>query len=163
MFRIDLNQKFTSVHFEEVISKFWNPSFESSTIHFDMSRLEWIAIEQITFLISWINQLADLDKSVTVFLPDVKGTIKDDYIYKRRQNCLNYLFSDWRFTDLLANNVSIIDGQIPVTRKTKKSIPYHEVDLIPYNASSFDKDFFELYETEFKTFVGYIEKEIKWI
>ena len=78
MLEIDLKEKFTSVHFEEVISKYWKSSLEEKNIEFNLTKLEWIAIEQITFLVSWINELTDLNKKVSVLLPssrDIRTTV----------------------------------------------------------------------------------------
>lgn len=161
MLQIDLKEKFTSVHFEEVISKYWKSSFEDKKIEFNLSRLEWIAIEQITFLVSWINELADLNKKVSVLLPSSKDIRTTDPIFRRRQVCVNYLLIDWKFFGILDARVEKISGDINATRKAKRDIPYHEVEAMPYDAATFDIDFYELYETAFSGFINYIEHEIK--
>jgi len=161
MLQIDLKDKFTSVHFEGVISKYWKLSLEETNIEFNLTKLEWIAIEQITFLVSWVNELADLKKNVSVFLPSSKDILTTDPIFKRRQNCVNYLLIDWKFFGLLDERVQKFSGDINATRKAKRDIPYHEVGTMPYDSQTFDIDFYELYETAFSGFVNYIEREIK--
>jgi hypothetical protein len=161
MLQVDLKDKFTSVHFDNVLSKYWNASLEAKEIEFNLSQLEWIAIEQITFLISWINELADLKKNVFILLPSSKDIRTIAPIFKRRQNCVNYLLIDWKLLGLLNPKVQVLSGDINSTRKAKRDIPYHKVEAMPYDASTFDIDFYELYETAFSGFVNYIEKEIK--
>lgn len=161
MLQIDLKDKFTSVHFENVLSKYWKASLEEKSVQFNLSRLEWIAIEQVTFLVSWINELADLKKSVSVLLPSSKDIRPTAPIFERRQICVNYLLIDWKLLSLLDPKVQILSGDINSTRKAKRDIPYHKVETIPYEAANFDIDFYELYETAFAGFVNYIEKEIK--
>lgn len=161
MLQIDLKDKFTSVHFEKLLSKYWKASLEENKIEFNLSRLEWIAIEQMTFLVSWINELADLKKSVSILLPSSKDIQTTDPIFKRRQNCVNYLLIEWKLLSLLNPKVQILSGDINSTRKAKRDIPYHRVETMPYDAATFDIDFYELYETAFRGFVNYIEKEIK--
>jgi hypothetical protein len=163
MMEIDLKSKFTSVNFELVLSNYWAASFEETNIEFNLSRLEWIAIEQITFLISWINKLVNQNKrvSVSVLLPSSEDILTTDPIFKRRQKCVDYLLIDWKLLGLLDSKVQIFSGDINSTRKAKRNIPYHEVEIIPYDAATFDNDFFELYETAFSSFINYIEKEIK--
>lgn len=161
MLQIDLEEKFTSVHFEKVLSKYWEASLEEKKIEFNLTRLEWIAIEQLTFLISWVNELVDLKKSVSISLPSSKDIRTTDPIFKRRQNCVNYLLIDWKLLGLLNPKVQVLSGGINSTRKAKKDIPYHKVETMPYDASTFDIDFYELYETTFSSFVNYIQKEIK--
>ena len=161
MLQIDLKKKFTSVNFEEVISNYWKCSFLEENIEFDLSKLEWIAIEQITFLISWINHLVDSNKKVTIVLQNSNDIDTLDPKFKKRQICLDYLLIDWGFIILLDKSVQITSGNIKTTREPKKSIPYQEVGTIRYDAATFDNDFYELYETEFINFINYIEKEIK--
>ncbi len=161
MLEIDLKEKFTSVHFEEVISKYWKSSFEEKNIEFNLTKLEWIAIEQITFLVSWINELAALNKKVSVLLPSSRDIRTTDPVFKRRQFCVNYLLIDWKFFALLDERVQKISGDINATRKAKRDIPYHEVGAMPYDSATFDIDFYELYETALSGFINYIEHEIK--
>jgi len=161
MLQIDLKDKFTSVHFEKVLSNYWKASLEEKRIEFNLSRLEWVAIEQITFLVSWINELVDLKKNVSVLLPSSKDIQTTDPIFKRRQICVNYLLIDWKLLSLLNPKVQVLSGDINSTRKAKRDIPYHKVETMPYDASTFDIAFYELYETAFSGFVNYIEKEIK--
>lgn len=158
---IELKEKFTSVHFEDIISRYWQMSFEEKMITFDMTKLEWIAIEQLTFLISWINALVDLNKSVTVNFPSIYGIQTDSQEFIKRQKCINYLLSDWNLLELLDKRVKTVKGYILPTKKTISKIPYHKQELIPYKAKTFDNDFFELYETSFIRFVKYVESEIK--
>ena len=159
--QIDLGNKLTSVNFEQLISKYWKVSLNEKIIEFNLSRLEWIAIEQITFLISWINELSNQNKRVSILLPSSKDILTTDPIFKRRQKCVNYLLIDWKLLNFLDSKVQIISGDIKSTRKAKRDIPYHVVETRPYIAATFDIEFYELYETAFSRFVNYIEKEIK--
>lgn len=159
---INLETKFTSVNFEKIVSNYWKESFEAKNVEFDMSILQWIAIEQITFLISWINSLANLKIKVTLRLPEGKTISSDSKVYEKRQLCVNHLLIDWAFLELLNKEyVNIIDGDIKPSRHNFKGIPYREISTFQYNAQTFDSDFYDLYETSFKNFKHYIEKQIK--
>jgi len=159
MLHIDLSEKFTSVNFEVVISKYWKTSFLVSYIEFDLSKMEWIAIEQITFLICWINELTLLEKNVTVQLPSKKDVLTSDIGFMKRQKCVNYMLADWRFFQLLDSRVQRL-GDIVSTRSAKKSLPYQEVKIENYHTDTFDNLFYSLYETTFHNFIQYIKKEI---
>ncbi len=161
MVRVKLNEKFTSVNLEEVISKFWNKSFEDKTIEFDLSKLEWIATEQMTFLIGWVNNLSTAERSVSILLPSLKDIDPEGHVFDRRQNCFNYIINDWRLFEIVNKKVQIFSGDILSTSKRQKDIPFYEVSTIKYYADTFDSDFYELYETKFGPFINYINKQIK--
>lgn len=155
---IRFEEKLTSANFESFLSKYWSASKKNKEIEFDLSALEWIAIEQTTFLISWINSLSDSGKSLSIRLP---SSGKTRIINARRQQCVNYLLSDWGFIELLNKGIDIIPSDIFPTKKTPKQKPYHVISTIPYNAEDFDTDFYDLYQTSFSSFIEYISTEIK--
>lgn len=157
---IDLETKFSSVHFEKVISSYWKSALRAERITFDLSRLEWIAIEQVTFFISWVNHLTDKGKSVSLILPNSDDVSTESLQYKKRQRCVNHLLIDWGLLEVLDPKVIVVRGIMP-NRKKLKNLPYKEVNTISYDASSFDSDFYELYDTDFTEFTKYIGRQIK--
>lgn len=159
MLRVDLEEKFTSLSFEKVVSTYWRKSFEEKNIRFTLSKLEWVAIEQMTFLVSWINKLVESGKKVEIELPSITGLPPQSYTYNRRLQCANYILIDWRLQNLIDSKVSLL-GDIRATKPPKNKLPYEEIESMPYNASTFDNDFDTLYETSISRFGSYIANEL---
>lgn len=89
---IKFGEKFTQIHLDEFIEKYWDRAKNiapNERIIFDMQDIEWIALEEITFLFAWFRYLIGLHKSIFIKLPplDKKAT-------KRTQRLIN-LWNRW--------------------------------------------------------------------
>ncbi len=161
MVTIDLKEKFTSVNLDNIISEHWQKSILGNTIVFNLSSLEWIAIEQMTFFISWVNTLVNQGKSVSINLQTIKNIDPLSYTFLKRQRCFNYIVNKWRLLDLIDKRVQVISGDIISTTKKGKDIPYYEIPLQEYFSDTFDEDFFNLYEKDLKPFINYIKGNLQ--
>ncbi|MGB3081282.1 MAG: hypothetical protein WBB31_19525, partial [Saprospiraceae bacterium] len=158
MLKIDLKDKFTSIHFENILSQYYLKSQLDKSIEFDLSKLEWIGIEQTTFLISWINSLAQKSTYISIKLPDLADSPTKSQ-KTNRLKCLNYLINHWNFLSLLNKSVQSI-GDTNAQGKLNQELPYQPLEVIKYNAKTFDSDFSYIYESKLNHFVSYIKTEI---
>lgn len=74
MVRIDLGEKFTQIHLDHIINTYWETvqhAKKSEKIIFDLHRINWIAVEEITFLFAWIRLLLNQSRKVYIELPDI--------------------------------------------------------------------------------------------
>lgn len=89
---IKFDTKFTQANFETIIAKYWNKvkySSDNEPIVFDLSNVEWIALEEITFLFGWFRYLILQNHKINILLPK----LSDD---RKRSNLLKSLWIKWR-------------------------------------------------------------------
>ena len=89
---IKFGKKFTQIHLDEFIEKYWEKAKNSALkeeIIFDLSEIEWIALEEITFLFAWFRYLLGMNKKIYIKLPSL-----DDKATKKTQRLIN-LWNRW--------------------------------------------------------------------
>ena len=157
---IDLTNKFTSSNFEDIINKYWKETFTSTKVVFDLSKLEWIANEQISFLVSWINELWENQIKVSIIFQSSKDVLTNSIEFNRRSMCYTHLVANWRFLELINSKTELIEQGIKYKGYKYKDKPFKEQTLINYNSETFDSEFNNLYETQLKPFLNFLLKEI---
>ena len=78
--KIIFQRKLSSIQLEDILPKF-QLSLSETNIEFDLSRLEWVSVEAVTFLFGWIRLINknSLTK-ITVTLPDSGNRSEDQAI-----------------------------------------------------------------------------------
>ncbi|SEW04113.1 hypothetical protein SAMN05428988_1505 [Chitinophaga sp. YR573] len=156
MYNVNVGKKLSSVNFESLINEHWTPSLTEERILFNLKILEWITVEQITFLISWIKHLSKKNKKVYIHLPAADGIPLDSIIARRRHRCLNLLLADWKMDKLFDSNVLFTyPDSFKVTKQPKEYVPFHSLTVHPYNILTFDSDFEKLYDKKLERFKNY--------
>ncbi len=157
---VELINKFTSINFEKLIDNYWDDTFNSVKVVFDLSKLEWIANEQSAFLICWINQLWENEIKVSIIFQSSNEILIGSKEYYRRTVCYNQLINNWRFIDSINPKTELIDKGIKATSSIKNSKPYIAQPLINYNSKTFDSDFNELFNNNLDPFLKHVLIEI---
>ena len=164
MLRIDFGKKFTSANCSSIFDKYWHNSLKENLIIFDLKRVEWIAIEQTSFLLSWINYLLNKSKKVNIELADSQDITNDpnrELIILRRQTALHHLIYEWRLIQNTNNKAEVFYGDIKPKIRPVVLNPFYCLSKFEYNAESFDRDFNDVYLRKLADFTHYIEKELK--
>ncbi|MEO8150583.1 MAG: hypothetical protein ABI723_23330 [Bacteroidia bacterium] len=89
--RVKIPKKFTEKNLDEIVLEYWNSSLNcplKETITFDLTEIEWIASEEITFLFGWIRHLISYNKKVYIELPS---------IYTANKKAKRRLISLWHY------------------------------------------------------------------
>lgn len=158
MLTINLKTKFTSINYEEVIEQYYYKSYNENTVHFDLQKLEWIAIEQFTFLLSWINDLADKGVYVIIHFQSDLDIASNSTTYKNRKRCINTIVSKWCFLLKLSQDVKCqyhgIKYDLTINPET-----YCELPIIEYKSETFDLTF----ESLFYANIDFFEDSLKVI
>ena len=89
--KILFGKKYTAQNFEEILEVYWerSQSDQYDLVVFDLRELEWIALEEITFLFGWFRQLLIKGQQIKILLPDYYG----DY---KKHNSLKNLWGKWK-------------------------------------------------------------------
>jgi len=105
---INFGNKFTPAHLDKIVAEYWDKANNASPtdlINFNLQKIEWIALEEITFLFGWFRFLIIKDKKIKVNLPDYYGNFK-------QYNQLVNLWGKWKiytFLNLLKENRDILE------------------------------------------------------
>ena len=156
--KINFQQKFTQKDLEKYILNYWELSFSSNQIIFNLEKTEWVSSEEVTFLFSWIVKLIENNKKVNVILPFsyIKNDDNEENI-KRRKFLKYYLLRKWGMfgnlglVDLDFDNISDYNSMIDQNDKFnfgKKIIPFQR---IPISKEEYDiKKVDEIYRSNSK-------------
>lgn len=141
---VELGQRFTSKNYENIVNLYFKESYKNKVIHFDLKELEWIGIEQFTFLVSWVNDLVDNNIYVIIHFQDGNTISSKSSIYKNRKKCLNTIMNKWSMKWILAKDVKQqfygIEFNIYPNSET-----YCELPVQDYQLDSFHDSFDDLF------------------
>lgn len=164
MLSVELRKKFTSENFEVIIDKYWKKSFKDLNIIFDLSILEWIANEQIAFLIGWIRTLLEDKRNVEIILPKFSD---DKAVNNKRFNVTKKLLIDWNIQEVLngdgyiKRSISYISGDIRTNHlNPSKESKFNSISHRLYDSLTFDRDFDRLHSEDFKELNEYIKNTL---
>jgi len=104
---IIFDEKFTSINLDAVIAKYWKDSFTEREVIFNLKKIEWISLEEMTFLFGWIRAIKRQNKKLAkifVELPSLQESepeiFKNDQIrseiIRRRRTRLISLWDKWK-------------------------------------------------------------------
>jgi len=105
---IYFGNKFTSTHLDSIVGEYWEKAKNvnpNQIINFRLENIEWIGLEEITFLFGWFRYLILNDKKIKIHLPRYGSDFK-------KHNQLVNLWGKWKifsFINLLDGNNKIDD------------------------------------------------------
>jgi orotate phosphoribosyltransferase len=170
--------KFTSKDLSPYINNYYEKSMNESEVIFSMKKLEWIAVEELTFLFGWIRNVKFNNKKlekIFVELPTTSQTepeiFKDEKekneTIRRRRTRLISLVENWKMIDACGLNKSEINVDSDLNLYLGKShladnnwhsiIPFKAIPFVNYHSynelrenikSEVEKKFKLLYRTE---------------
>jgi orotate phosphoribosyltransferase len=133
---IPFGDKFTSKDFDNFIIRYFNQQVNYKKVIFDLSKIEWIALEEIVFLFSWIRYIKSIHKHLEISVslpvidrPVVSPTIFEEYSYnevekgkerikrERREKRLQSLCNVWKIVE----NCELADDEITISKYKKYS------------------------------------------
>lgn len=149
MYSVIIPEKFTSKNLMSVIKENWEKSLLSDEVEFDLSLAQWIALEELTFLFSWIIRLRKKNKiNVRVKLPftyKISGEVKGKYRwpYERRIDLHFNLLVKWNLAEIceLTEDMLIgIDHNVLMEKQAKPNIDQLLNKIIPVKALLLKQD-----------------------
>lgn len=99
---IVFGKKFTPAHLDNVVKEHWEKAVnasQSEVINFRLEQIEWIALEEITFLFGWFRFLILNGKKIKIHLPSYDSDFK-------KYNQLVNLWGKWKIYSL----VNLLEG-----------------------------------------------------
>lgn len=105
---INFNKKFASAHLDNIVEKYWDKADKApltEVISFNLKEIEWIGLEEITFLFGWFRYLVLNNKKIKIHLPPYNSNFK-------QHNQLVNLWGKWKiysFLSLLEGNNNLLD------------------------------------------------------
>lgn len=105
---IEFSDKFTSTDFEYYIENYFYNCFYYPKINFNLQQIEWISLEEITFLFGWIRYIKLTHpslKSIKVNLPKFTPQADNDIDKRKNQRLLN-LWNVWKIWEKCELDVS---------------------------------------------------------
>jgi hypothetical protein len=105
---IIFGNKFTPAHLDYIVKEYWENAENASPleiINFNLQEIEWIALEEITFLFGWFRYLVLNNKRIKIHLPAYNSNFK-------QHNQLINLWGKWKiysFMNLLEGNKNLLD------------------------------------------------------
>ncbi|MCF8427666.1 MAG: hypothetical protein K9I36_13095 [Bacteroidia bacterium] len=142
---IVFGKKFTPAHLDTVVANNWDKAANASdkeVINFRLDEIEWIALEEITFLFGWFRYLILNNKKIKIHLP----TYGSDF---KKHNQLVNLWGKWRiysFLNLIEEEAklgeyfnidrsvnTIIDNQIR-KQQFKQDNLEDDITVVPFQA-----------------------------
>jgi len=99
---IIFGKKFTPAKLDNIIEEYWEKAANTKsnvTINFQLENIEWISLEEITFLFGWFRYLILNNKKIKIHLPEYNS----DY---KRYNQLVNLWGKWKIFSV----VNIYEG-----------------------------------------------------
>ena len=187
--RIQFDTKFTSKDLTSFINTYYERSMIEKEVVFSMKKLEWIAVEELTFLFGWIRNVKLNNKNlkkIFVELPTISQTepevFKDEKereeTIRRRRTRLISLFENWKIMsacDLTANEINVDSDLNPYLGESHltdnnwhsiipfKAIPfvdYHSYDELRENIKSEVERKFKLQDRTIKLLTNHTTKSI---
>ena len=159
---IIIDQKFTSVNLTPTINKYWKKSMTASEVIFNLKKVEWISLEEITFLFGWIRHVKHNNsnlKRIFVELPPVNQTEPEQFpdeqtkeeTIRRRKTRLISLWDRWRIYE----KCELESDEFNVTTEINKYINNKELNdnnwhrIVPFFAIPVNEyhNVYELRET----------------
>lgn len=132
---ITIEQKFTSVNLSSIILKYWERSMTESEVVFNLKKVEWISLEEITFLFGWIRHVKYNNfnlKKIYIELPPISQNepeifadkqTKDETI-RRRKTRLISLWERWKIYE----KCGLRTNEFNVTTEINKYIDNKDLD-----------------------------------
>lgn len=99
---IVFGKKFTPAHLDNVVKEHWQSAANASpseVVNFRLDQIEWIALEEITFLFGWFRFLILNGKKIKIHLPPYDSDFK-------KYNQLVNLWGKWKIYSL----VNLLEG-----------------------------------------------------
>lgn len=147
--KIEFGRKLNSLNLYRILEKYWINSFETKTIIFDFSQLEWIANSEIAFIVGWIRSLCSKNISVSIELQTSTDISLKSTIYERRKYCLERLLLDWEIQSIIPEGVKLLDKGIPCKGQGWKTFSeILPITIIEYDRYKFDEYFDYIYNRE---------------
>lgn len=150
MYSVKIPEKFTSRNLMLVLKDHWNNSFLSDEVEFDLSLAQWIALEELTILFSWIIRLKKKSEiNVRVKLPftyKISGEIKGKYRwpYERRIDLNFNLLVKWNLKgicEITQDMIENIDYNVLTEKGAEISTEQLLNKIIPVKALLLKNDF----------------------
>lgn len=146
MIQINFGKKFTPIHLDNIVKQYWEVAANakpSEVIHFHLDEIEWIALEEITFLFGWFRHLILNNKKIKIHLPLYGSDFK-------KHNQLINLWGKWKIYSFLSllegnnklgeyfNNIdtyinTIIDNQVK-KKQFKQDNLEDDITVVPFQA-----------------------------
>jgi hypothetical protein len=165
---IPFGSKFTSKDLTSFVVNYYDKSMTENEVVFSLKKIEWISVEELTFLFGWIRNVKYNNvnlKKLFVELPTVgqsepesfENSLVKEEIIRRRRTRLISLYENWRITqacDLKANESNLTsDINQYLGKGNLADNNWHSI--IPFKAIPFLK-----YES-YKELVENIKSEVK--
>lgn len=94
---IFFGKKFTPIHLDNIVKEYWEKAANISSrevINFRLEEIEWVALEEITFLFGWFRFLILNGKKIKIYLPSYDSDFK-------KYNQLVNLWGKWKIYSLI--------------------------------------------------------------
>lgn len=148
--RIIFDKKFTSKDLTSFIDTYYEKSMIESEVIFSLKKLEWIAVEELTFLFGWIRNVKFNNpnlKKIFIELPTISQTETEDFkdekekeeTKRRRRTRLISLFENWKIMAACGLSYSEINVNSDLNPYLGKSqlIDNNWHSIIPFKAIPF--------------------------
>ena len=76
---INIDPKFTSINLSSTIKKYWNKSLKDREVVFNLKKVEWISLEEITFLFGWIRHVKHNNPNLKKFFAELPSLNQTEY------------------------------------------------------------------------------------
>jgi hypothetical protein len=99
---ITFGKKFTPANLDDIVKEYWNKALDvpqNEVVNFRLEKIEWIALEEITFLFGWFRFLILKGKKIKIHLPPYDSDFK-------KYNQLVNLWGKWKIYSL----VNLLEG-----------------------------------------------------
>jgi hypoxanthine-guanine phosphoribosyltransferase len=162
LLHIDLGKKFIKENFDQLYTAYWAKSFGSTTVQFDLRKLEWIAIEQITFLFGWVKELAQAGIKVIIFMQEHHA---NSQVFRRRLTAFRHLAVEWK----IKNNLPQAEFVFPAQQLAKNYLgvpfdfntnPFVELPSVPYHGQTFNDTFEQIFLEKLQFFSRHVKQLI---
>ena len=104
MIKIDFGDKFTQVHLDNILKEYWELVLKAKPneeIHFMLDNIEWIALEEKTFLFAWFRYLVFNKKKIKIFLHKYNPNYYRDNKEFKKHNQFVDLWGKWKIYSFL--------------------------------------------------------------
>ncbi|MES2559405.1 MAG: phosphoribosyltransferase [Bacteroidota bacterium] len=146
-YQINFDSKLTPISLNSIIKNDWEKSFIESDVIFNLKKIEWLSLEEITFLFGWFRQVKLNNKNLRnlrVELPTTTQSepeifpdeeIKKETI-KRRRTRLISLWDNWKIYE----KCGLLESQMNVTNDINKYVGKNDLEdnnwhkIIPFFA-----------------------------
>ncbi len=149
---IEFGKKFTTADFEYYLENYFNNCWNYKKIVFQLENIEWIALEELTFLFAWLRYLKINHPNLTsikINLPRLTPQEDSDSYRRRKQRLLNLwnVWKIWQKCELNLSSETNIDSDINkyVDKFQYDSHWHHIVPFTKLDSKSI-KDFHDIRE-----------------